>query len=90
MIAIARASAGPLNMSRAMACSLHDAAGQKIRQVVCQAAPDAAGEEHDKSDQDWPASSVAIRKRPDQELAQSEHRKKDRDGGGDRRAGDIQ
>ena len=69
---------------------LDDAAGQQVWQVGGEAAPDAAGEEHRKSDQYRPAAAVAVRDRPDHELADREHRQEDRDGGGDRRARDVQ
>ncbi len=75
---------------RAGAGGLDDAAGQKARQVVGEAAPDAAGEEHRKARQHRPAPAVAIRDRPDHELTEREHREENRDGGGHRRARYVQ
>ena len=88
--AIARASAAPENMSRAMARDSTEVAQapaawitrpvEQVGQVGGKAAPDAAGKEHRKADQDRPAPAVTVRDRPDHELADREHRKEDGDG----------
>jgi hypothetical protein len=69
---------------------LDDAADQKARQVGGEAAPEAAGNEHRETDQHRPAPAVAIRDRPDHELAEGEHGEENRDGGGHRRSRDFQ
>ena len=75
---------------RAGAGGLDDAADQQAGQVGGEAAPDAAGEEYRKADQHRPAPAVAIRDRPDRELAEREHREKDCNRRGDRGARHVQ
>ena len=71
---------------RTGAGGLDDAADQQARQVGGEAAPDAAGEKHRKACQHRPAPAVAIRDRPDRELAEREHREENRDRRGHRRS----